>query len=86
MTGADTPPSDDTKYTITRKDENGTTLSQVTVNEGDTPSYTYSVTDTAEWDYTFIGWAERVNVTVLNSLNIHEGSSYHQTNTILVIK
>ncbi len=29
---------------------------------------------------------ERMYVTVFNSLNIHEGSMYHQTNTILVIK
>ena len=29
---------------------------------------------------------ERVFVTILNSLNMHEGSMYHQTNTILVIK
>ena len=28
----------------------------------------------------------RQYITVLNSLNIHEGSSYHQTNTILIIK
>ena len=28
----------------------------------------------------------RQYITVLNSLNIHEGSSYHQTNTVIVIK
>lgn len=66
--GGDTPPSDDTKYTITWKDENGTTLSQATVNEGDTPSYTYSVTDTAEWDYTFIGWSETIGGNALSAI------------------
>lgn len=29
---------------------------------------------------------ERIYVTILNSLNFHEGAMYHQTNTILVIK
>jgi hypothetical protein len=29
---------------------------------------------------------ERMYITILNSLNFHEGSAYHQTNTILVVK
>ena len=34
----------------------------------------------------YVKGGERQYITVLNSLNIHEGSGYHQTNTILVIK
>lgn len=44
-------------YTVSWMDENGNKLSSTTVNEGEVPSYTYTVTDTAEWDYTFEGWA-----------------------------
>lgn len=34
----------------------------------------------------YVKGGKRQYITVLNSLNIHEGSGYHQTNTILVIK
>ena len=44
-------------YTVTWVDENGQTLTTQTVNEGTVPAYTYNVQDTAEWDYTFNGWA-----------------------------
>lgn len=44
-------------YTVAWVDENGKTLSTQTVKEGSLPSYTYDVKDTAEWDYTFNGWA-----------------------------
>lgn len=46
-----------TYYTVTWIDEKGQTLFASSVKENETPSYTYSVADTAEWDYTFEGWA-----------------------------
>lgn len=45
-----------TYYTISWVDENGTNITSTQVEEGTAPAYTYTVTDTAEWDYTFEGW------------------------------
>ena len=65
-TGGDsnTPPSDDSggdptkiQYTITFKDEAGSTLESKKWDEGVVPSYNYNKADTAEWDYTVEGWA-----------------------------
>ena len=56
------------KYTVTWKDENGNTLSSVSVAENSVPSYVYTVNDTAEWDYTFIGWAQSADGEVLASI------------------
>ena len=56
------------KYTITWMDENGTKITDTTVEEGKTPSYTYTVTDTAEWDYTFDGWASSQSGDVLTAI------------------
>ena len=53
--------TDKKEYTITWKSEDGTTLGTTKVKEGTTPSYTYTVTDTAEWDYTMNGWATTQN-------------------------
>ena len=55
-------------YTIKWVDENGETLFTDTVEEGKIPSYSYSVSDTAEWDYTFNGWADTENGEVLQSI------------------
>lgn len=63
----DAPPPA-TSYTISWIDEKGTPLSQTSVEEGATPSYSYSVTDTAEWDYTFIGWSTAPNGEILNGI------------------
>ena len=49
--------TDKKEYTITWKSEDGTTLGTTKVKEGTVPSYDYTVTDTAEWDYTMNGWA-----------------------------
>ena len=54
------------KYTVEWLDENGELLSKETVKEGVVPSYTYSVTDTIEWDYTFEGWSEGVDGEILS--------------------
>lgn len=48
---------DKKEYTITWKSEDGTTLGTTKVKEGTVPSYDYTVTDTAEWDYMMNGWA-----------------------------
>ena len=61
-------PSDPKTYTVTWVDENGEVLSSGKVEENKTPSYTYSVSDTAEWDFTFEGWASTQNGDVLSTL------------------
>ena len=53
----ETPEAETKTYTITWIDENGNTLLAESVKEGETPSYTYNVQDTAEWDYTLNGWS-----------------------------
>ena len=66
------------QYTISWFDENGNSLAQNNVNEGTAPSYTYTVTDTAEWDYTFMGWSESKNGEVLSSIpNASKNVSYY---------
>ena len=55
-------------YTVSWMDENGSKLSSTTVNEGEVPSYTYTVTDTAEWDYTFEGCTNLTSVTIPDSV------------------
>ena len=55
-------------FKITWIDENGSTLSSTNVEEGKVPSYDYRVTDTAEWDYTFEGWATSAGGEVLASV------------------
>ncbi|MBE5764900.1 MAG: hypothetical protein E7339_04775 [Clostridiales bacterium] len=61
-------PSDNpekTKYTITWVDENGNTISSAQVEEGSVPNYSYTKSDTDEWDYTFIGWSASADGEVL---------------------
>lgn len=63
-----TPEPSSTTYTITWVDENGKTLKSQTVNEGEVPAYSYNVQDSAEWDYTFIGWATAANGEALSNI------------------
>ena len=63
----DNPP---VSYTVRWFDENGTLLSSENVNEGSTPSYTYTLTDTAEWDYTVLGWSLSVNGELLSEIPV----------------
>ena len=58
------------QYTITFKDETGSTLESKKWDEGVVPSYSYNKVDTAEWDYTFQGWATSQNGTPLESLPV----------------
>ena len=64
--GSETPAP--VEYTITWISENGTTLKTESVKEGVVPSYSYSVSDTAEWDYTFNGWATSAGGQTLSSI------------------
>lgn len=64
----DTPPAQKTVYTVTWATNDGETIATTSVDEGQIPSYTYTVTDTAEWDYTFEGWAATANGSVLSTL------------------
>ncbi len=64
----ETPNTPDTTYTITWVDENGETLSSQTVKEGEVPAYSYNVQDSAEWDYTFIGWATATSGEALSEI------------------
>ena len=77
--GSTNPPNDEsgggsdstkTQHTITFKDETGSTLESKKWDEGVVPSYSYNKVDTAEWDYTFQGWATSQNGTPLESLPI----------------
>lgn len=77
-----TPKPDDKdktpSYSVKWYDENGNLLTTQTLKEGATPSYTYTVQDTAEWDYTFEGWATAQNGTVLSALPTVSGeASYY---------
>ena len=55
-------------YTITWMDENGSLITTTTVEEGQTPSYAYNVVDTAEWDFTFLGWATTADGEILTNI------------------
>lgn len=85
--GDKNPPADDnggntqvppTKYTVTWKSEDGTTLKTEEVESGKTPAYTYTKEDTAEWDYTVEGWATSANGEVLASIpKVSENVTYY---------
>ena len=62
------PKTEPHMYSVTWVDENGNTLTTSSVEEGTTPSYTYNVQDTAEWDYTFIGWSTSANGEALDTI------------------
>ena len=65
-------------YTITFKDENGNTLATKEVAEGAQPDYTYVKNDTAEWDYTVLGWSATQDGEVLSALPIaSENTTYY---------
>ena len=63
------PGQEQTKeYAITWIDEGGKTISVVNVKEGEIPSCNYSVTDTAEWDYTLDGWSTSADGDILSEI------------------
>ena len=71
-------PQTPSSFTITWKDENGNTLTTTTVEKGATPSYLYTKNDTAEWDYTVLGWSATQNGEVLEALPVaNENATYY---------
>ena len=65
-------------YTIRWMDENGNELTSTTVEENATPAYTYTITDTAEWDFTFQGWATSADGEVLSAIpSATENATYY---------
>ena len=74
----ETPEAETKTYTITWIDENGNTLLAESVKEGETPSYTYNVQDTAEWDYTLNGWSTSKAGEVLGTIpNATANATYY---------
>jgi hypothetical protein len=71
----DSAPELPTTYTISWLDENGNVLSSADVEENTLPQYTYTPVDTAEWDYTFQGWAASANGEVLAELPVATGNT-----------
>lgn len=60
--------NEDVSYTVTWIDEKGNTIKTESVKEGSVPSYSYEVSDTAEWDYTFDGWKDTADGEILSSI------------------
>ena len=65
------------EYTVTWISESGTTLGTTKVKEGATPSYTYTVADTAEWDYTMQGWSSTPDGDVLQLSGTTADATYY---------
>ena len=56
------------KYNVSFYNEEGTLLNKVNYSYGDTPSYTYTKTDTQEWKYVMHGWSKTLGGEALTSL------------------
>ena len=70
--------TDTNTYTVTWVDENGNVLATDSVKEGVKPYYTYTVQDTAEWDYTFNGWSTSLGGEVLDAIpNATANATYY---------
>ena len=66
------------KYTVKWIDKDGNVLFEQQLDGGEIPSYSYTVTDTAEWDYTFIGWAKTANGETLSKIPaLTENTEYY---------
>lgn len=61
--GPSTPEKNE--FTVTFKNENGEVLESKKWEEGTIPSYSYTKSDTAEWDYTVNGWSLTQNGSVI---------------------
>ena len=68
--------SEVTKYLITFKDEIGNTLESKQWEEGVIPSYNYEKADTAEWDYTVLGWSLSMGGQVITIPAATENATY----------
>ena len=77
-TGTDTGASEKASYTIKWVDEKGNEILSESVESGKTPSMSYTVSDTDEWDYTFCGWALSANGEILDSIpQANEDKTYY---------
>lgn len=56
------------KHTISWYDENGNLLNTSSVSDGMTPTYTYTLIDTAEYSYEFLGWSTTKGGQVLTAI------------------
>ena len=66
------------EYTVSWYNENGVLIANQTVTEGSVPSRNYTVTDTAEWNYSFDGWSATLGGDALNTLPAVNGNiSYY---------
>ena len=66
------------EYTVSWYNENGVLIANQTVAEGSVPSRNYTVTDTAEWNYSFDGWSATLGGDALNTLPAVSGNiSYY---------
>lgn len=65
------------KHTVTFYDENGTQLYRAELEEGSIPSYSYSVIDTAEWNYTFVGWSKAPSGEVCELSELTKSTDYY---------
>lgn len=64
------------QYTITFKDEDGLTLESKKWDEGSIPFYNYEKEDTAEWNYTFVGWSLNQNGEILTIPAVSADATY----------
>jgi len=55
-------------YTVTWYSHDGNKITEETLTKGSVPSRTYNVIDTAEWDYTFLGWRSQPTGDALSTL------------------
>lgn len=55
-------------YTVRFLDETGAELAALSLKAGEVPSYVYEKSDTAEWDYTVLGWATAQGGEALSAL------------------
>ena len=63
------------KYDITWKDDEGAVIGTDNLEYGQTPSKTWSKSDTQEWKYTFKGWSATQGGTVLTSIPTVSGAA-----------
>ena len=66
------------KYTITFMANATDKIADVIYNEGETPSYSYSIPSTPQYDYTVLGWSLTPNGEVLGTLpKVTQNATYY---------
>ena len=66
------------KYSVSWYSHEGSLIAAESLSEGVTPSRAYSVTDTAEWDYSFAGWSASAGGAALDVLpSVSRDVSYY---------